>query len=1055
MSDARPPDPTPRKKAPGEETLAENRERLEGLVPDQAAVAAPAPALPAYPAHSQFGDYELLSELGRGGMGVVFKARHTRLNRTVALKMIPTGALPDREDLYRFETEAAAAAQLQHPGIVALYEVGAREGQPYFSMEFIQGLNLAQRVAVGGAMPGQVAARYLEATARAVHYAHTRGIIHRDLKPANILLDEHDQPKVADFGLAKLLATDSGQTRTGTVLGTPSYMAPEQAAGSKLIGPASDIYSLGAILYEMLTGRPPFRGETPLATLNQVAELDPMPPRVLNKAVDRDLETICLKCLEKSPGRRYATAADLADDLRRYLDGDPISARRLSAVGWTIRWCRRRPALALLLAACILGPLLFGWWSWRMAEEERNLRQLTELREEAMRHLLYLAQVRQVQQTLHAAEFARAKRLLDGWVPGKFKKDLRDWEWYFLMDKLRAPYSLPGHAEHATAIAYSRDGRFLATAGGDYNRPGEIKIWDAATSKLLHTVTGHVNTIRAVTFSFDSKYLASAGFDHTVKIWDTQRGMLVQTLAGHETEVLGMAFQPGTYLLASAGGDKKICLWAPEEQKNWSLIRSWRAHQGTVEAVAFHPGGDLLATGGDDKLVKLWNVRSGQMVRVFAGHAGRITALAFHPLKPLLAAADGAGARRGEVRLWSVIDGNLAGSYYGLSDRILCLAFDRAGKLAAGSSDGLVHIWDPDRSSDALRFRADTRAVLGLAFSHDDRWLATATSSGRVHVWNSTGGLENARLPGPAQIEAIAFSHDGRLLACAGRTHSQTGEIHVGDAEREKLLAVFKNARTSFLTVAFDRGGRHLAAAGDDQVLRIYDLKQPARDPQLLKGHTGRILAVAFHPEENIIASGGEDETIRLWNAASGKLVQILPADKTGSNGHRNGVLALAFSPDGRSLASGSYDKTVRIWNWATTESRVFKGHAGTINGVAFSPNGRQIASASSDKSIRVWDVASGEDYLKLENLPEKVLSVSFHAHGQRLASVGADNNVRLWDLVTTQEILKLDGPPSARAVAFSPDGRRLACAGSDAAFIWSHGSGEKPWPLEDSKNKN
>ena len=280
---------------------------------------------------SRFADFELLAEIGRGGMGVVYKARQVRLNRIVALKMILGGALADKDDLGRFETEAAAAAQLQHPGIVGLYEFGSHENQPYFSMEYISGSNLLQRVA-DGPLPSRIAAAYLEATARALHFAHQRGIIHRDLKPANILLDEHDRPRVTDFGLAKVLATDSGQTRTGAVLGTPSYMAPEQAAARKDIGPACDVYSLGAILYELLTAKPPFKGETALATLSQVSNQDPVLPRLLNPAVDRELETICLKCLEKDPARRYDSAEALADDLRRYLQGEPIGALRLGAV---------------------------------------------------------------------------------------------------------------------------------------------------------------------------------------------------------------------------------------------------------------------------------------------------------------------------------------------------------------------------------------------------------------------------------------------------------------------------------------------------------------------------------------------------------------------------------------------------------------------------------------------------------------------------------------------------------------------------------------------------
>ncbi len=280
----------------------------------------------------RFGDYELLHEVARGGMGVVYRARQMTLNRIVALKMILAGRLATAEDITRFRTEAEAAARLQHPHIVAVHDVGAIDGQHYFSMEFIEGTSLAHKLQTGP-MPGRTAARYVRLIARAVHHAHKQGILHRDLKPSNILIDAEDEPHITDFGLAKRLGGDSGQTRTGVVLGTPSYMAPEQAAGkSHELGPACDIYGLGAVLYELITGRPPFRAETPLDTVMQVMDRDPPPPRLLNPNIDHDLETICLKCLEKDPRHRYASAEALAEDLQRYLNGDAISARSFNVL---------------------------------------------------------------------------------------------------------------------------------------------------------------------------------------------------------------------------------------------------------------------------------------------------------------------------------------------------------------------------------------------------------------------------------------------------------------------------------------------------------------------------------------------------------------------------------------------------------------------------------------------------------------------------------------------------------------------------------------------------
>jgi hypothetical protein len=331
------PDLTPTVSAPALRTAPEN-----GTSPSVTRLDNPVGPIPCPPTPRAFGDYELLEEVGRGGMGVVYKACQRSLNRIVAIKMVLSGRLAAPDDLQRFRTEAEAAGRLQHPNIVAVHEVGELDGQHYFSMEFIDGTSLAQRL-TAGPLPSRIAARYVRQIARAVHYAHRQGILHRDLKPGNIMIDHEDEAHVTDFGLAKRLGCgDPSQTRTGAVLGTPSYMSPEQAAGkTRALGPPCDVYALGAVLYELLTGRPPFRAATPLDTIVQVLENEPVPPRLLNPNVDPDLETICLKCLEKDPARRYASAEELAQDLDRYLNSEPITARSANILGRLTRMLER------------------------------------------------------------------------------------------------------------------------------------------------------------------------------------------------------------------------------------------------------------------------------------------------------------------------------------------------------------------------------------------------------------------------------------------------------------------------------------------------------------------------------------------------------------------------------------------------------------------------------------------------------------------------------------------------------------------------------------------
>jgi predicted Ser/Thr protein kinase len=327
-----------------------------------------------------FGEYELLAEVARGGMGVVYRARQTALGRVVALKMILAGRLANAADVLRFRTEAEAAARLQHANIVNVFDVGEIDGQHFFTMEFIEGVSLSEKLA-SGPLPSRAAAGYVRRIARAVHYAHKQDIIHRDLKPSNVLIDESDEPHITDFGLAKRLGDGSDQTRTGTILGTPSYMSPEQAQGKRDVGPATDVYSLGAILYELLTGRPPFKAETPFDTVVQVIENDPVPPSLLNARVEPDLETICLKCLEKDPAMRYASADAMAGDLQRYLDGESIDARSFNVLDRLTRMLGRDHhaedfagwSTMLLWMAVVIGVEHVVVWALVTTQQPRGL----------------------------------------------------------------------------------------------------------------------------------------------------------------------------------------------------------------------------------------------------------------------------------------------------------------------------------------------------------------------------------------------------------------------------------------------------------------------------------------------------------------------------------------------------------------------------------------------------------------------------------------------------------------------------------------------------------
>jgi hypothetical protein len=599
--------------------LVEEQLAAEGITPP--AAAAPPDAIPvAQTALPVIPGYEVLGELGQGGMGVVYQARHLALKRLVALKMIQTA---DPDDAYRarFLAEAEAVARLQHPNIVQIHAIGEYAGKPFLALEFVDGGSLRQKLA-GTPMPATEAAQLVETLARAMAVVHQRGLVHRDLKPANVLLTANGIPKVSDFGLVKLLDVDTGQTQTGQIMGTPSYMAPEQARGQvQQIGPAADVYSLGAVLYETLTGRPPFRAATIAETLQQVREQDPVPPRRLLPSVPRDLETICLRCLAREPRQRYRSAAELADDLRRFLHGEPIRARPTGRVERAWKWARRHPARAALAGlsglAVLLAVYLVTAWQYNAELSQKNL-DLDQARLEAEK-LRRLAEEQRSQRYRYqhvAAVNALNGLWRDGYqfgvrdelarlAPQPGEEDLRGFEWFFLQrmtEDLRlietgtegirllalAPQGglvasggrdrrvrlldlasgrtvriLDRHRLPITALAFSPDGKRLASVASDWERPGpdnEIKVWEVSTGREAASARASVGLFAAVAYSPDGRRLATGDLDGRVAIWETRTGARLLVLSG-PARIVSVAFSSDGSRLASGAGDGQVRLW--------------------------------------------------------------------------------------------------------------------------------------------------------------------------------------------------------------------------------------------------------------------------------------------------------------------------------------------------------------------------------------------------------------------------------------------------------------------------------------------------------------
>ncbi|MCM2372762.1 WD40 repeat domain-containing serine/threonine protein kinase [Aporhodopirellula aestuarii] len=952
------------------------------------------------------GEYEIVDEIARGGMGIVFRARQSQLRRDVALKMILAGRLASDADVDRFYREARAAAALKHPNIVSVHEVGEHEGHHYFTMDLVDGRSLASSISEETLSPKK-AAELIKTVTLAIAYAHHQGVLHRDLKPANILIDESGQPHVTDFGLAKTLsrdATDNDLTATGQILGTPSYMAPEQAlAKHQLVGVACDVYSLGAILYACLSGRGPFVADSAVDTIRQVIEKEPVSLRLLNPQVPKDLETICLKCLQKEPQSRYGTAGELACDLDRFLEGRPVSARPISRISKTMRWCRRNrvvvaAAVALITSLClgIIGTTI--GLARAMTSEQKAISDRNKATELAADNRALAIRERDAKRELQELSEQLAKQLKQETV------------WRLAAQSEATRMEMPVLslllAIEAVETTWRDDHSVLPVA--------HQTIVDALSQVKGVPLVGHSEPVYSIDIAPGGRWMYTTSKDGAIRRWDLSREEIEATptvIRGHG--VLGVAptvhgrWVSGTRAtadgrwLVSIGHDKTTRLWDLKSQNPATSHRILEHRTGTVSQVAISPDGRWLATAGYiDPTISLWDLSAGADVRkvTLNGHSSFVTGLEFTP----------------------------------------------DGKRLISASQATARIWnyqDPE-DSESIPLRGHTSTILTLAISENSQRLVTAGADRTIRVWDLAAenpGAKPVILTGhEATVRDLDLTPDGRTLVSA--SEDRTARVWDLDAESHLRLTL-KGHRNWVKRVKITSDGRYVITGSEDKTLRLWDLN--ATDPMFreLKGHESPIRGIVLDEDHSRFVTISDDLAAREWSLQSFTregIVRVVDErawvnSVSITNDMEWLVTTGTFLPDSRSNGSRSWTKVIRL---KTNESAFY------TSGTARPKISKQLSQAfatDADGSVRVLKLDSRslgrtDTFLKL---PEwHAARIAINTKGTRLAVVYRQSSrvkrkAVLWDVSTAPPEIYFERPAASDCCVISSD-EKLATVGDD-----------------------
>ncbi|HEY3447756.1 MAG TPA: protein kinase [Myxococcales bacterium] len=1031
------------------ETMIEAAEKALGGEDDDAGVAGEHP-----------GRYEMRGVHGRGGQARILLAWDAEMEREVAFKVMrdasdgsqslpPSGASKrSTPGKVRFLREARVTAALEHPNIVPVHEVGRRDtGQLYYTMRFVRGKTLSAALAECLTLPDRL--KRLGAfwdLCKAMSFAHSRGVVHRDLKPENVMVGEFGETVLLDWGVAKVRGerdirahdlqkeleamkrASSSETAAGTAVGTPSYMSPEQAKGLvDEIDDRSDVWGLGAVLYEILTGHPPFAGKTPVETLHEVVKEPLMPVREWCSDAPPELAAVAEKCLQKNKAERYASAKEVADEIAAYMTGSKLRAYHYSSWELLKRFAAQNKvalAAAAIVLLVIVGSLISVTFS---LGRERVAR----AREEQARGEEAAARAQEHRERL-VANYHLAQAFTE-------KADRLAEEQRFLSATVLASAALQHNPTHPKspffAEGFEKD--FPSSRLARVVAASQIyRARFASFAALEQTLKGS-ESFELVAYSPDGKQVAAAD-GKVVHLWDRETGKPLRDLEGHTDRVFGVAFSPDGTTLATSGRDRSIILW---DVATFTRRMTVQGHKDTVSSVLFSPDGALLASGSWDHLARLWDARTGEPKFALAAHKERVNQLAFSPDGKVLATS----SHDGTVRLWNTATGKPEKIVLEPGSSVLSVAFSPDGTtIATGAADKKVMLFDARTGASKATLEGHKDGATALAYSPDGALLISTGYDKSARIWDGKTGRALLSIDAHDDyIEGLAIAPDGKQFA----TSSYDRTVKLWDLKMTSTVPTLSGHGEAVYCLAYSPDSSILASSGWDRTVRLWDVA--SRKPiATLQGHADAVDGGLVFLDEHRLASAGKDHSIRVWEVPSGKLLKVL-------QGHKLAVYGLSVSPDRAVLVSAGYDKTLRFWDTKTLEPmKVVEGQSEPLDRTVFSPDGALLATAGYDKAVKLWDPKTYAVLKTMTGHEDWVSGVHFSADGKTLASSGKDGKAILWDVGTGKEIRRLLGHSQwVNDVRFSHDGKLLATASDDTTVrVWSAQTGEPQLILQLSR---